>query len=103
MFRNSPSSLRDELALQAWLARAELRQPSLHSEVSALAWLRDELRLQAHLGHMEAMAELDALDSHWVHLQQRLGVLSEPKIEDVAEVLRHIRTGYEQLRARFQR
>ena len=101
MFRSSPSSLRDELALQAWLARAELRQPSLHAEVSALAWLRDELRLQAHLGQMEAKAELEALDAHWVHLQQRLAALSEPKVEDVSEVLQRLRHGYEQLRARL--
>lgn len=44
----------DELAVQAWLARAELREPSLREpaareELAALARIRDELALQASL------------------------------------------------------
>ena len=54
----------DELRLQAWLAAAELRHPSLREgpvrqEVDLLARLRDELRLHLHLASAEARSAFE--------------------------------------------
>lgn len=95
----------DELELQAWLARAELRNPSLshpgaREEIGALARLRDELRLQISLGRLEARDEWRRLEGRW----HRLKVAAEAEADDASEtfhdVMAQIRDGYHRLRDR---
>jgi len=90
--------LRDELELQAWLAKAEFRNPSLHQEAHGLAQMRDELRLQLHLGKMEAREEFHALEDRWTDLKQRVNAAKDPVVEDVRQLLHDIREGYHRLR-----
>jgi predicted component of type VI protein secretion system len=104
--RNDPvdllTQLVDELGLQAWLAGAELRNPSLQhpetrEEVDALALARDELRLQLHLGRLEARAEFEQLEGRWRQLKQLAARTADDAEEKVHDVLRQIRDGYRKL------
>jgi len=91
-------TLRDELKLQAWLARAEFRNPSLRQEAFGLAQVRDELRVQLHLGKMEARDEFDALEARWLDLKNRVNTATEPVVDDVRALLKDIREGYRIIR-----
>ncbi len=93
------SQIRDELEVQAWLARAELRNPSLHDEVSALAQLRDGFRVQLHLGKLEAREEFQAAEARWIELKSRVAMAGEPVVEDLNALIRDIRAGYAKLRS----
>lgn len=97
--------LRDELELHAWLARAELRRPSLRheptrGEVDALVRLRDELRLQLHLGKLEARDRFEALEETWRDLMRTVDAAAEDAGEALHDLLRRIREGYARLRRR---
>ena len=94
--------LGDELKLQAWLARAEFRNPSLtepgtREEVDALAHLRDELRLQLHLGRLEAREEFGRLEQRWQRFKEVAQATMEDAEESLHDVLRDIRDGYHHL------
>lgn len=89
--------LTDELKLQAWLARAEIKNPSVHKEVSALAQLRDQLRVQAHLGKLEAREELEKLEPTWLKVKGHLDHAAEEVGGELKELLKDIRKGYERL------
>ncbi len=89
---------KDDLKLQAWLARAELRNPSVHNEVSALAQLRDQIGLQVHLGKVEAREEWDKAEARWLRLRGRLEDLAEDTGEEAKGLLSEIRASYERLR-----
>lgn len=97
------SSLSDELKLQAWLAGAEIRHPSVRQadtrkEVDALARLRDELRVQLHLGHLDAREEFEQLEDRW-RVFKRLAARSVDEAEEsVHDLLQQIRDGYARLR-----
>ena len=89
----------DELRLQAWLARAEFKNPSLHDpatkgEIDALAALRDELRLQLHLGRMEVRDEWHRIEDRWRALKHRAGDAVDDAAETVADLVAGIREGY---------
>ena len=90
----------DDLQLQAWLARAEKRNPSLHERVAPLAQARDDLRLQLHLGKMEATDAWHKAEGRWGHLKQRLeralDDLHAP--DDFDDALDEIKTVYHHLR-----
>ena len=94
---NTP--LLDELRLQAWLASAEARNPSLHAHVSSLAQLRDRLKLQVGLGKMEARDRWEELESAWQELRPRLDAAIETASDEVTAALDRIREGYEELGA----
>lgn len=92
----------DELGLQAWLAGAELRHPSLRheetrNEVSALVRLRDELRVQAHLGRLEAEDEFLRLEERWRKVKVVAARAAGDAEESLEDLLRQIRDGYRQL------
>lgn len=94
----STDQLRDDLRLQAWLARAELRNPSLHHEVNALAQLRDQLMLQVKLGKMEAREEWEKAESRWLKLRGRLEDTAAEAGDEVKGLLADIRAAYDRLR-----
>lgn len=91
------TTLTDHLKLQAWLAKAELRNPSLHKEVKVLAQWRDELRVQAHLGQLEAREEWDRVEALWLKVRPRLEDMMETTAQEVKAILADIRKGYERL------
>jgi hypothetical protein len=91
--------LGDELKLQAWLAGAELRHPSLRdaplrAEVDALARLRDELRLQLHLGKLDAKDEFQHLEGRWRQLMQAAAETAGGAVASLRDLVREIRDGY---------
>lgn len=97
--------LSDDLRLQAWLAAAELRNPSANTEsgraeIEVLARARDEIRLQMHLGKLEAKEEFERLEGRW----QTLMSLAERAVDDAGErlhdVMKDIREAYQKLRKR---
>lgn len=95
----------DELKLQAWLASAELRHPSLgkhdaKEEVSVLAKMRDEIRVQASLGKLEARDELEELDKRWRHFKHAAERTADEVAEDLHDVLKDIRDRSNQLLGR---
>jgi biopolymer transport protein ExbB/TolQ len=92
----------DDLKLQAWLARAEAKNPSLHQHVEPLAQTRDELRLQLQLGRMEAREEWHDIEKQWQVARPKLEEALEHAIEELdhglASALKEIRAGYHRLR-----
>ncbi|MCK6507183.1 hypothetical protein L6R53_28070 [Myxococcota bacterium] len=89
--------LRDDLRLQAWLARAELRNPSLHHEVDALAQLRDQLMLQVKLGKMEAREEWEKAEGRWQRLRARLEDTAAEAGDEIKGLLADIRAAYDRM------
>lgn len=100
----------DEIRVQAWLAGKELRTPSAPQdphleEASVLARMRDEIRVQLHLGQLE-------LNDEWTHIEERWRTLVARDVEPAAEalatgfdevargILKEIRDGYDALRGR---
>ena len=97
--------LGDELGLQAWLAGAELRNPSLHraetrNEVEALLCVRDELRVQLHLGKLEAVEEFARVEARWQRLKSVAARAADDAEEKLHDVLGQIRDGYRALLSR---
>jgi hypothetical protein len=92
----------DELRLQAWLARAEFKNPSLNdpdtrSEVDAMAALRDELRLQLHLGRMEVRDEWQRMEDRWRRLKHAANLAADDAGDTIKELLDGLRDGYRKL------
>jgi hypothetical protein len=101
---NPLTQIADELKLQAWLARAEFRHPSLkheatRKEVSALANMRDELRVQLSLGKLEARDEFEHLEDQWRKVKRAADQAADDAGEGLHDVLKQIRDGYASLRA----
>jgi hypothetical protein len=95
--------LGDELKLQAWLAGAELRHPSLadpslREEVDGLARLRDELRLQLHLGKLEARDEFEHLEGRWRRIMQGAAETASDAAHSIRDLVHEIREGYRRMR-----
>lgn len=89
--------LKDDLKLQAWLARAELRNPSVHREVKALAQWRDDLRLQVALGKLEARDEWERVEGQWFKVRARLEEAMDDTSEELKGLLADIRTAYDRM------
>ena len=99
--------LTDELQVQAWLARREwqepsVREPGTQNEASALARMRDEIRVQLHLGKLDARDEFQKIEKRWQHLMDNdiepaANVVAEELEEAFHDVLREIRDGYQRL------
>jgi hypothetical protein len=95
--------LGDELELQAWLAGAELRNPSLRheqtrGEVDALVRVRDELRVQLHLGRLSASDEFAKLEDRWRSLKAVAARTADDAEEKLHDLLTQIRDGYRKLK-----
>lgn len=76
-----------------------------HGELERLRQLRDELRVQLHLGKAEAKERFERLEKTWQHLEARLKQIREESSEDLGEIreaagllLGEIRDGYRHLR-----
>ncbi len=102
--RTAPGSLTsqvvDHLQVQAWLAKAEVENPSLHrsplyEEVGTLAQLRDQMRVQAHLGKMEARERLEHAEARWAELQQKVAAGTDPMSSAVRSLVQEIREAYD--------
>lgn len=77
----------------------------LSEEVDDLRRVRDELRVQLHLGKEEAREHWEALEKRWQHLEARLKLVREgsrESAEDIREAARmlveEIRRGYRHVR-----
>jgi len=77
----------------------------LHREVDELRGLRDDLKLQVHLGQMEAQSRFEKAEKDWEHLEGKLKVLSGASREAADEVgdaarllVDEIRAGYRHVR-----
>lgn len=106
MERNDSGALHqvaDELRLQAWLAKAEVDNPSDHEpavfeRLHVLARARDHLRVQAALGKLEAKDEWEHLEGRWRRLMSLVGHKARDLKEDAHVVMDDIHHGYERLR-----
>jgi hypothetical protein len=77
----------------------------LDDEAETLRRMRDELRVQAHLGAAEARERWDKLEERWGHLEGKLRLLGQESKESLEEVgeaarllAREIRDGYQRLK-----
>jgi len=78
----------------------------LRSQVDELRGLRDDLKLQVHLGKLEARERFEKTEKDWGHLEAKLKQLADASREsadDVGEAARlladEIREGYRHVRS----
>ena len=86
-------------------ARARI-ESEVQSEIETLRAARDELRVQVHLGAVEAREAWEKAEAKWSHLEGRLKVLGEAtheSLEDIGEAAKmlaeEIRRGYQHVRS----
>lgn len=87
---------------------SELRariESEIKSEIESLRAARDELRVQVHLGAVEAREAWEKAEKNWSHLEGRIKVLGEATQESLEEIgtaagilADEIRRGYQHLR-----
>lgn len=77
----------------------------LAKEMESLRRLRDEAKLQLHLGKADAEAAFQDVEKRWHHLEGRLKLLREETRGDLAEIgeaakllTQQIRDGYRHLK-----
>jgi hypothetical protein len=77
----------------------------LKGEIDALRQLRDEVKLQLHLGAADARTSFDQLEKRWQHLEGRVKALGEASKDELGEIreaakllAREIRDGYQHLK-----
>jgi cell fate (sporulation/competence/biofilm development) regulator YmcA (YheA/YmcA/DUF963 family) len=77
----------------------------LAKEMESLRRLRDEAKLQLHLGKADAQEAFQEVEKRWQHLEARLKVIREETRGDLAEIgeaakllTRQIRDGYRHLK-----
>ena len=76
---------------------------SLKREREALQQLRDELKLQLHLGKAEAKKEWDRLERQWVQLEAELGRVGEQAKEPLEDIGRAARSLVDELKSGYSR
>ncbi len=64
-----------------------------HAAMENLRRMRDEVRLEVHLGGMEAKTRWAELEKEFIHLERLGRTLSRRAVEDVTERLREFREG----------
>lgn len=86
------------------------RYSELKDAVESLRQMRDELRLQMHLGEAEARDEWERLESRWKrlraemdHLDQEVGEVSKEVGAAGMMLAEEIREGYRRLRERLKK
>ena len=86
----------------------ELKQ-SLERERDALRQARDELKLQLHLGSMEAKRQWDQLEKTWEQVSveiERLGAHAKAPLDEIGKATRslltEIKSGYERVREQLK-
>jgi hypothetical protein len=77
----------------------------LDDEITTLQQTRDELRVQIHLGALEAQTAWDKAEKSWGHLEARIKVIgqaTQESAEDVEEaaksLVQEIKAGYKRVR-----
>ena len=77
----------------------------LTRELEGLREMRDELKLQLHLGKADAKEAFESVEKRWQHLEAKLKLLREESREDLAEIREaakllseEIRDGYRHLK-----
>ncbi len=77
----------------------------IDEELASLETVRDELRLQVHLGAAEAREAWEKAEKDFEHLEGRLKVLRSASRESVGEIaattrllIREIHAGYDRVR-----
>jgi hypothetical protein len=77
----------------------------LTREVEGLRQMRDEMKLQAHLGKADAKDAWEDVEKRWQHLEGRLRVLRNASKEEFADVadaakllMEEIRRGYQHVK-----
>ena len=77
----------------------------IHKDAEELRGLRDDLKLQVHLGKMEAQQRFEKAEKDWEHLEAKLKLLAEASRESSDEVgeaarllVEEIREGYHHVR-----
>ena len=93
----------DELRLQAWLARKEfenpsLRQPETYERLSMLAEIRDEIRLQLHLGKMEHRDDWHELEERWRGLMDLAADTREEVADRIEDTISTLEKAYKFIR-----
>lgn len=58
----------------------------LHEEVETLKTLRDELKVQVHLGALEAKERFDEAETNWHKLEDKLRSISQESGESLRDV-----------------
>lgn len=61
---------------------------AMKHELGELQRLKDELKLQAHLGKREAQTALERLEAAWPELEAKLGAHAGDAVEHAAHALR---------------
>ena len=77
----------------------------LSRELEGLREMRDELKLQLHLGKADAKEAFEGVEKRWQHLEAKLKLLREGSKEDLAQIgeaakllTEEIRDGYRHLK-----
>ena len=78
----------------------------IREEADELRGLRDDLKLQLHLGRMEAQERFEKVEKDWEHLEAKLKLVAEASRESSDEVgeaarllVEEIREGYRHVRS----
>ena len=82
-----------------------MERKQLSEEFETLRTIRDELKVQAHLGKLEAHDVWESLEKDWQQLESRMSVVakaSSESLDDIGqaarELAREIQRGYKRLR-----
>ena len=80
-------------------------ESEIKSELDSLRAARDEIRVQVHLGAVEAREAWEKAEKNWNHLEGRMKVLGEATQESLEEIggavemlAEEIRRGYKHVR-----
>jgi len=80
-------------------------ESEIRSELDSLRAARDEIRVQIHLGAVEAREAWEKAEKNWNHLEGRMKVLGEATQESLEEIggavemlAEEIRRGYKHVR-----
>lgn len=74
------------------------KRERLAKEFESLRTLRDEMRLQLHLGRAEARERFEKLEERWQHLEGRMKVVARASREELAEVGQAVRLVLDEIR-----
>jgi hypothetical protein len=80
-------------------------EAEIKSELESLRAARDEIRVQVHLGAVEAREAWEKAETNWSHLEGRIKVLGEATQESLEDIggavemlAEEIRRGYQHVR-----
>ncbi len=74
----------------------------LHEDVETLKTLRDELKVQVHLGALEAKERFEEAEANWHQLEDKLRSISRESGESLREVGQAARLLVDQIREAYR-